>query len=48
MVWKCMEERLWVYWEKDADDGVSRKEEKGKTEKEVYGCGERGHGSGSS
>ena len=31
---------------KDALDGAARKEETGKAEKEVYGCGERGHGSG--
>ena len=29
---------------KDAEDGVAMKEETGKTKKEVYGCGERGHG----
>ena len=29
---------------KDAEDGVARKEETGKAKKEVYGCGERGHG----
>ena len=29
---------------KDADDRVARKEETGKAKKEVYGCGERGHG----
>ena len=34
----------WVYWGKDAGDGVARKEETGKAKKEVYGCGERGHG----
>ena len=33
-----------LYWEKDAEDGVARKEETGKAKKEVYGCGERGHG----
>ena len=33
-------------WEKDAEDGVARKEETWKAKKEVYGCGERGHGSG--
>ena len=33
-----------VYWEKDAEDGVARKEETGKAKKEVYGFGERGHG----
>ena len=44
VVWTCTEERLWVYWEKDAEDGVARKEETGKAKKEVYGCGERGHG----
>ena len=38
------EERLWVYWENDSEDGVARKEETGKTKMEVYGCGERGHG----
>ena len=27
-----------------AEDGVARKEETGKAKKEVYGCGERGHG----
>ena len=43
VVWTCTEER-WVYWEKDAEDGVARKEETGKAKKEVYGCGERGHG----
>ena len=32
------------YWEKDAEDGVARKEETGKAKKAVYGCGERGHG----
>ena len=32
------------YWEKDAEDGVARKEETGKAKKEVYGCGERRHG----
>ena len=26
------------------EDGVARKEETGKAKKEVYGCGERGHG----
>ena len=31
-------------WEKDAKDGVAGKEETGKGKKEVYGCGERGHG----
>ena len=31
------------YWEKDAEDGVARKDESGKAKKEVYGCGERGH-----
>ena len=30
--------------EKDAEDGVARKEETGKAKKDVYGCGERGHG----
>ena len=29
VVWTCTEERLWVYWEKDAEDGVVRKEETG-------------------
>ena len=46
MVWTPSEERWWVYWEKDAEDGVARKEETGKAKKEVYGCGERGHGWG--
>ena len=32
------------YWEEDADYGVVRKEETAKCKKEVYGCGERGHG----
>ena len=40
VVWTCTEERLWVYWEKDAEDGVARKEETGKAYKVVYGCGE--------
>ena len=44
VVWTCIEERWWVYWEKDADYGVAMKEETGKVKKEVYGCGERGHG----
>ena len=29
MVWTYTEERRWVYWEKDAEDGVARKEETG-------------------
>ena len=33
-----------LYWEKDAEDGVARKEETGKAKKVVYGFGERGHG----
>ena len=33
-----------IYWEKDAEDGVARKEETGKAKNEVYRCGERGHG----
>ena len=33
-----------VYWEMGAEDGVARKEETGMAKKEVYGCGERGHG----
>ena len=33
-----------IYWEKDAADTVDRKEETEKAKKEVYGCGERGHG----
>ena len=42
------EERRWVglYWEKDAEDGVARKVETEKAKREVYGCDERGHGSG--
>ena len=46
MVWSPTEEIGWVYWEKYAEDGVARKEETGKAKKEVYGCGERGHGLG--
>ena len=30
--------------EKYAEDGVARKEETGEAKKEIYGCGERGHG----
>ena len=30
VVWTCTEERLWVYWEKDAEDGDARKGEMGK------------------
>ena len=33
-----------LYWENDPEDGVARKEETGKAKKQVYGCGERGHG----
>ena len=33
-----------VCLEKDVEGGVARKEETGKTKKEFYGCGERGHG----
>ena len=33
-----------VRTQNDAEDGVARKEETGKAKKEVYGCGERGHG----
>ena len=25
MVWTCTEESLWVYWEKDGEDGAARK-----------------------
>ena len=32
------------YQEKDAEDGTARKEETGKDQKKIYGCGERGHG----
>lgn len=28
MVWTCVEERCWLYWEKDAEDGAARREEK--------------------
>lgn len=28
MVWTCVEERCWLYWEKDAEDGAARPEEK--------------------
>ena len=31
VVWICMEKRLWLFWEKDAEDGVARKEEMWKT-----------------
>ena len=44
VVWTCMKERRWVYWEKDAEDGIASKEETGKVKKDFYGCGERGHG----
>ena len=46
VVWTCTEERRWVYWEKDAEDEAARKEETWKAKKQVFGCGERGHGSG--
>ena len=42
VVWTCTEERLWVCWEKYAEDGVARKGETRKAKKVVYGCGERG------
>ena len=48
VVWTCTEERCWVHWEKDADDGAARKEETGKAQKEVYGCGKRGNDSSGS
>ena len=38
--------KMMVCWEKDVEDGAVRKEETGKAYSEVYGCGERGHGSG--
>ena len=31
----------YINWEKDAEDGVARKEETGKSKKEAYGCGEK-------
>ena len=31
----------YIYWEKDAEDGIVRKEQTGKAKKDVYGCGER-------
>ncbi|XP_056130394.1 methyl-CpG-binding protein 2 isoform X2 [Lampris incognitus] len=46
MVWTCVEERCWVYWEKDAEYGAAREEEKRKAKEEVYGCGEGGHAGG--
>ena len=30
VVWTCAEERWWVYWVKDAEDGTDRKEGTGK------------------
>ena len=30
VVWTCTEARLWVYREKDAEDGAAMKEETGK------------------
>ena len=30
VVWTSTEERWWVYWEKDAEDGVASREETGK------------------
>ena len=36
-----------IYWEHDAEDGTGRNSETGNgKDKEIYGCGERGHGSG--
>jgi hypothetical protein len=35
--WIGVEERGWVYWEKDAEDGVARQEEERKAKEEVYG-----------
>lgn len=35
--------RCWVHGEQDTEDGPVRKKEKGKTEKEVSGCGEGGY-----
>ena len=37
MVWTCAEERCWLYWERDAEDGAARQEEKRRTKEEVYG-----------
>ena len=33
MVWTCTEERLWVYWEKDAEDRTAE----GKREGQILG-----------
>ena len=41
VVWTFTDERWWVYWEKDAEDGIARKEEMGKVKKEVCGCDEK-------
>lgn len=40
MIWTCMEEREWIYWTKDDEDGVARQEEKKLTLEEVQGCSE--------
>ena len=33
VVWTCTEERLWVYWDMDAEDGFARKEETGRSKR---------------
>lgn len=44
--WTGVEEGQWIYWKKNAEDGVFRQEEKMKTAEEVYGCSEGGHTEG--
>lgn len=42
-----VEERCWVCWEQDAEDGVTRQGKNLKTIEEIYRCGEGRHvGSG--
>ena len=44
VVWLYVRRKDDGFWEKDAEDGVARKEETGMDQNDVYGCGERGHG----
>lgn len=41
--WDCAEEREWIFWTKDVEDGAARPKEKMKTTEKVNGCSEGGH-----
>lgn len=46
LVWTCAEEGEWINWQKDVENGATKRQEKRKTSEKILRCSEGGRAEG--